>query len=125
PDATATHAPRVRRRDPGSRIDRSPVGRDRSLVQAASLAETGRASERGPQGSSGEGTPPSPEGLGQRSEFLHVERLGPKLTAEALCLEPGVDVGLGPALAPEPGQDVTQVLAAVEEEPRPPPVRPS
>ena len=54
--------------------------------------------------------------MGQRDEFLDVDRLGAELAAEALRLEPGVDVGLGPLVAPEAGQDVPDVLAAVEED---------
>ena len=56
------------------------------------------------------------EGMGQRDEFLDIERLGAELAAESLRLEPGVDLGLGPLVAPEPGQDVAEVLAAVEED---------
>ena len=39
--------------------------------------------------------------MGQLEEFRDVERLGAELAAEALRLEPGVDVGLGPLVAPD------------------------
>ena len=78
---------------------------------------------RGPRAAAGR-APSLAERVGQGDEFLDVERLGAELAAESLRLEPGVNVGLGPLVAPEPGQDVADVLAAVEEDLAHQPVEP-
>src|SRR4051812_10534994 len=64
----------------------------------------------------GVGAEAGAEGGGEGDVLLDGHGLGADLAGEAEAFEQGVDLLLGPAVAPEAVEDAAEVLAAVEED---------
>src|SRR4051794_19006459 len=81
-------------------------------------AASGRQRSGGPIPRFGPGVGPESfaESLREGQELLDVHRLGPDLAVQAEALQHRIDLGLGPAVAPEAVEDAAQVLATVEED---------
>src|SRR5271166_3251583 len=61
-------------------------------------------------------TPTLLEGVRKGSKLVHAKGLGAELAIDAQRLQPDLDLGLGPLVAPDAGQHMPEILAAMQEQ---------